>query len=397
MPAPAPAVVAPVNRRRRHTKVLVGLVLLVAVAVGSAVVVPMVTAGAPPEIVYTEFSRAGLALPAGATVRIRDLPVGTVQAVNVVSGNHSVIYRLALDPGTRVAAGTSATIVPITLLGEDYIALQPAGPGQQVLRPGETVPLSRTNPGVTLEHVLNLAQPVLQALQPVTFGDILASVATGLSGSASAMRTISTSLTPPLADLAQQSPALGTLLTSIPGVAGTIDQRMAELVTAANDFSATARALTNQRGQLGSFLQQNAQLMASASQLLAQQSPALDSAIPSFGTVMGALAAQPARVGQLITGADAFINGLAAATRSGTFISPIANFGVLNLGSAFQAPGSLSAQNGGPGLGPAVDVVNPPLPSAVTVPLLAPAKGGLGGLLQGIAGGPLGGSAGGGL
>ena len=74
------------------------------------------------------------------SVRINDVPVGQVTKV-VLDGLHAKV-SFNLDRDVHLPAGTRVELRQTSLLGEEYLALVPAGKG--TLREGTTIPLDRT-------------------------------------------------------------------------------------------------------------------------------------------------------------------------------------------------------------------------------------------------------------
>jgi virulence factor Mce-like protein len=93
-------------------------------------------------------------LPTGADVTMDGLRVGRVESVRV--SNQAVTVGIQLKQGTRVPSGVDAVIQQDTLLGDTYIALnnEPNIPVTGYLRPGATVPVSRTTSPPQLEDTM---------------------------------------------------------------------------------------------------------------------------------------------------------------------------------------------------------------------------------------------------
>ena len=78
----------------------------------------------------------------GAEVTYRGVPAGTVDTLNLIDGG--VRVNLRLRPGTEVPDDARAVVGNRSAVGEQYVDLQPARKGAPYLKPGDTIPISRT-------------------------------------------------------------------------------------------------------------------------------------------------------------------------------------------------------------------------------------------------------------
>ena len=130
--------------------------------------------------VTLQSSKIGLSLPDRADVKIRGVIVGEV--LDVVTDGDGAELTLGLYPDqTRtIPENVTAQILPKTLFGEKYVALQvpadPAGP----IEAGDTI--QRTNLSIELEEVLNDLFPLLRAVRPADLNYTLNAISTALEG-----------------------------------------------------------------------------------------------------------------------------------------------------------------------------------------------------------------------
>ncbi len=126
-------------------------------------------------------SDIGLQLPARADVKIRGVRVGEVLST-VVTGD-SVDVTLGLYPSERgvIPANVTARILPKTLFGEKYVALQvPQRPSPRSIRAGQTITESRV--AIEVEKVLSDIYPLLRTVQPAQLNYTLTALADALEG-----------------------------------------------------------------------------------------------------------------------------------------------------------------------------------------------------------------------
>ncbi|QWZ07004.1 MCE family protein [Nocardioides panacis] len=128
-------------------------------------------------------SHLGLQLPSRADVKIRGVQVGEVLGTTVRRDGDGVDLRLGLYPGERrtIPENVSARIVPKTLFGEKYVALQvPARPSARSIRAGDVISESRV--AIEVEKVLSDIYPLLRTVQPAQLNYTLTALADALEG-----------------------------------------------------------------------------------------------------------------------------------------------------------------------------------------------------------------------
>ncbi len=129
-------------------------------------------------------SRTGLQLPDRADVKIRGVIVGEV--IESKATSDGVDLTLGLYPSRRgdVPADVTAQIIPKTLFGEKYVALQvpeaTAATAVEAIQPGDEI--TEANVGFEVEQLLNDIYPFLRTVQPAELNYTLTALATALEG-----------------------------------------------------------------------------------------------------------------------------------------------------------------------------------------------------------------------
>jgi phospholipid/cholesterol/gamma-HCH transport system substrate-binding protein len=220
---------------RRH--VAIGLAALAAVAAFAVWIVGGITGRVAARFPVTvTFARVGQLLRVTGDVKMRGVIVGRVARIEHLADGTARV-TLAIDPGQRIPRGVSAAIRGKTLFGEKYVELvDPPVPSEDVLRPGDRIPESRTVAPFELEDVLRSLAPVLDAASPGDVGRALHALAQGLAGQEEeAGRAIDDGLAA-LRGIAAAAPDLDRLLAGA-------DEAAAALARAAPDLTGTAAEL----------------------------------------------------------------------------------------------------------------------------------------------------------
>jgi len=123
----------------------------------------------------------GLQLPTRADVKIRGVLVGEVLDSRVTPGG-KVDMTLGLYPGQAhvIPANVTARILPKTLFGEKYVALQVPSSPRGTISAGAVI--SQSHVGIEVEKVLSDLYPLLRTVQPAQLNYTLTAMADALEG-----------------------------------------------------------------------------------------------------------------------------------------------------------------------------------------------------------------------
>jgi len=131
--------------------------------------------------VKLQTSTIGLQLPARADVKIRGVIVGEV--LDFASDTDGAELTLGIYPDQldTIPANVTGSIVPKTLFGEKYVALEvPPQPAADHIEAGDTI--ERTQVSIEVEKVLSDLYPLLRTVQPADLNMTLNALATALEG-----------------------------------------------------------------------------------------------------------------------------------------------------------------------------------------------------------------------
>ena len=133
------------------------------------------------ENVTLKSGKAGLQLPAAADVKIRGVLVGEVREMSADAVGVELQRGLFPDQTRTIPANATARILPKTLFGEKYVALQvPESPVGESIAAGDVIRESEV--GIEVEQVLSDLYPLLRTVQPAEINYTLTAIATALEG-----------------------------------------------------------------------------------------------------------------------------------------------------------------------------------------------------------------------
>ncbi|RSD22764.1 MCE family protein [Amycolatopsis eburnea] len=204
----------------------------------------------PVTLVKLETDRVGSQLRTGGDVKVRGMLVGEVRSV-VAKGDHAEL-ELALDPGKThvIPRNVSARLLPKTLFGERYVALQLPETSEGPIKAGDVIPQDRSSAAIELQKVLDDVMPLLQAVQPEKLSSTLTAVSTALDGRGKQLGQTLVQLSDYLGKLNPSLPDVKADITGLANVADTYDKAAPDVLQALSDLTTTSRTIVDQRAQL---------------------------------------------------------------------------------------------------------------------------------------------------
>jgi virulence factor Mce-like protein len=100
----------------------------------------------------------------GGRVAVRGIEVGAI--TSVVPRGSGVRVTMEIEEGVRVPAGARLTIVPITVIADRYVQLDPPYESGPLLADGDHIDVDRTTIPAELDDVLTQLEGLLSALEP---------------------------------------------------------------------------------------------------------------------------------------------------------------------------------------------------------------------------------------
>lgn len=224
---------------------------------------------------HADFAEIG-ALKAGNEVRVAGVSVGTVEGIELKGNKVRVTFKI--DKGTEFGTETGADIRVRTLLGAEFLALTPEGPGQ--LRKGSVIPVERTlAPYDVVQAFSELSKTTDEIDIPElskaldTLADVSASTPEEFRGAIKGVSNLSR-------NLAARDDQINALLVNLKKVSGVLNSRNTELVSLFKDSDVLFQAISERRDSIHRLLVStqsiSAQLRGLVKDTRADLKPALD-------------------------------------------------------------------------------------------------------------------------
>ena len=208
-------------------------------------------------LVTLDTDHTGAQLLPQSDVKLRGIIVGQVRSISTYTRpggpgqqpETRARVKMALDPSkvNLIPYGTTAVLLPKTLFGERYVALQvpvdASGPAARPVRAGDT--LYGGKDAIEIEKVLDDFYPVLTSLQPQDLKATLTALATALQGRGKQLGDNLASFNSYLQKLNPKLPTMIDDLDKLGQVAQVYNDAAPDLLASLDNFSVTAQTLTN--------------------------------------------------------------------------------------------------------------------------------------------------------
>jgi phospholipid/cholesterol/gamma-HCH transport system substrate-binding protein len=264
MSAPRPRGAALVRQR------VLGIAFLAVIAMLVSLTVALYQKAFTPVVHVTlEAGTVGNQLTRGADVKARGVLVGQVRSIR--STGNGARLDLALDPSRvdLLPKDVSAQLLPKTLFGEKFVALQiKPGDTSGHLHDGDVISQDRTTTALETEKAVNDLLPLLRSLKPADLSATLNALSTALRGRGDQLGSTFAGSASYLKRLNPSLPTLQQDFVGLADLASSTADATPNLLGVLDNLSFSSRSLVQEKGQLDVFLTATNDVTASADSLL---------------------------------------------------------------------------------------------------------------------------------
>ncbi|GAC84538.1 MCE family protein [Gordonia paraffinivorans] len=198
----------------------------------------------------------GNALPANADVKARGMVVGEVRDVKPApDGSVEVVLGLDPDKAKELSAKTTARILPKTLFGERYVALQvPEDNNGPTLHDGSTIETDRSGNALEVQQLFDKLLPVLEAIPPQDLNSTLTALSQALSGRGEQLGVTLEELDKIFGEINENMPDLEGTLEGLATFSQTYSQALPDVIDALDSFRTTSNTFVERQGDLRTLI-----------------------------------------------------------------------------------------------------------------------------------------------
>ena len=245
-----------VTGRRRVQQQLAGLLFL-AVLIGAVLMTAAIYQKrfTPVVMVTVQTSSIGNQLSTGGDVKARGLLVGDIREVRTDGSGAEIDVALKPEAAAQIPSDTRARLLPKTLFGEKFVALEfDDDSSAPPLSDGDVVAQDDTEVARETEQALNDLLPLLQTLKPTEVSLTLNALSTALRGRGDQLGQNLELVDSYLREFNPEIPAFGESFRGIADLADNLEASRPDILALLDNLSAINRNLVNQEQELTTFL-----------------------------------------------------------------------------------------------------------------------------------------------
>jgi phospholipid/cholesterol/gamma-HCH transport system substrate-binding protein len=251
---------------------------------------------------YTARFSDATGLNVGDDVRMSGVRIGQVSDISVAENKYADV-RFDIEASRVLPRMVTATIKYRNMIGQRYVSLGlGAGDTNAVLRPGDTIPVSRTQPALNLTQLFNGFQPLFQALQPGDVNKLAGELIQVLQGEGGTIDSVLAHTASLASTVASKDQVIGQVIDNLNTVLTTVNDRTNEVSGLIDQLQQLATGLAQQRGSIGNAIGALGELTTSTAGLLSTVRPPLKDDIAALGDLAGTLADHGDTVDKFLAG-----------------------------------------------------------------------------------------------
>lgn len=243
---------------------------------------------------YTALFTDATGLIPGDEVRIAGATVGEVRDISLRQGDEPLAEVVfTLDDERDIPASVHAVIRYRDMIGQRYVALEQAKPGEAVskdtLETDDVIGVRQTSPALDLTTLLNGFKPLFEALSPEEVNSLSYEIIQVLQGEGATIASLLSHTGSLTTTLAEHDETIGEVITNLNDILGTVAERDDELETSIARLQEFVSGLAEDRDALGDAVVSMSTLTTQTSQLVEDARPALADDISALETLAGTL------------------------------------------------------------------------------------------------------------
>ncbi|MHA7661445.1 virulence factor Mce family protein [Mycolicibacterium sp. HS_4_1] len=229
-------------------------------------------------------------LKADQFVRAFGVEVGKVTDVELIPGG-KVRVHFNVDKSVPLYQQTSAHIRYLDLLGNRFLDLR-RGESNQILPPGGTIPIERTEPALDLDALVGGFRPLFRSLDPQKVNTIASSIVTIFQGEGGTINNILDQTAQFSSTIGEQDQAIGEVIKNLNTVLDTTVKHQKQFDDTLKNFEALVTGLKNRADPIADSVANISNAANSLGDLLGDNRPLLHDTLGYVETTQQSLVDQ---------------------------------------------------------------------------------------------------------
>jgi phospholipid/cholesterol/gamma-HCH transport system substrate-binding protein len=214
----------------------------------------------------------------GNFVRIAGVEVGKVKKIDV-NDDATVTVQFSADDSVVLTQGSRAAVRYENLIGDRYMALDEGTGSVQILRPGQTIPLERTQPALDLEALIGGFRPLLRALDPDKVNALTGQLIAAFQGEGATIGSFLAQTASVTNTLADRDQLIGQVITNLNTLLDSLGGQTKQFDKAVQSVSELVKGLSDRRTDISNGVAYLNAAAGSVADLLTQARPPLQNTV----------------------------------------------------------------------------------------------------------------------
>lgn len=232
-------------------------------------------------------------LTRNSPVMIDDVTVGSIRNIKA-DENWNARVTIGLKAGTKVPQGTTAMVGQASLLGSQYLQLQPpkgkVAKGSELLHDGDVIPLSRGGSFPSTEQTLSTLSLVLNGGGLAQLQDITKELNAALGGNESSLHDLLPHLNDLVGTLDDQRADIIAAMDGMNRLSQTVNEQSDVLEKALTDLQPATKVLADEKDALTDAIIALGNFSAKADDVLTRSGSDLRATVKNLQPILGAVA-----------------------------------------------------------------------------------------------------------
>ena len=211
-------------------------------------------------------------LEKGNFVRIAGVEVGKVDNI-WIRDNTIAVVEFSADDSVVLTKGSRAAIRYENLIGGRYLALGEGAGSVEKLNPGQTIPLSRTEPALDLDALIGGFRPLFRALDPAQVNALSGQLIQAFQGQGATIGSFLTQTAALTNTLADRDVLIGQVINNLNVVLGSLGDHDKQFDKAVTSLSELVKGLAARKTDISNSVAYGNEAAGTIADLLAQARP----------------------------------------------------------------------------------------------------------------------------
>lgn len=213
-------------------------------------------------------------LKSGDFVRIAGVEVGKVKKITLLPDT-TLSVEFSADQSVILTEGSRAAIRYNNLIGDRYLGLEEGVGGADVLRPGATIPLDRTEPALDLDALIGGFRPLFRALDPDQVNALSGQLIAAFEGQGATISSFLAQTASVTNTLADRDQLIGQVINNLNIVLGSLGDESEQFDKAVTSLSDLVDGLAARKADISTGLAYVNEASRTIADLLLQGRPPL--------------------------------------------------------------------------------------------------------------------------